>query len=206
MENQEAKKLAHTKTSPHRFPFTLVSHSRQSCHHQTMPGTIRVGCKVSSLIGRMLPLTRTQKRRSRQRFFGTVIKSCANQKWTVYWDEIDRCADHAYNNLRYESNSGMTLVGVNVDAILATKHLGSADNKVIDRFLATWHPPATPLPLAQNVQVLPQMQPSVVETVEEQSAETMETPTTIDLQPVTMHKHPQSPTQHQATRQIFQIF
>ena len=78
-------------------------------------------------------------------------------KWTVYWDEIDRCADHAYNNLRYESNSGMTLVGVNVDAILATKHLGSADNKVIDRFLATWHPPATPLPLAQNVQVLPQI-------------------------------------------------
>ena len=136
----------------------------------------------------MLPLTRTQKRRSRQRFFGTVIKSCANQKWTVYWDEIDRCADHAYNNLRYESNSGMTLVGVNVDAILATKHLGSADNKVIDRFLATWHPPATPLPLAQNVQVLPQTQPSVVETVEEQSTESMETPTTIDLQPVTMHQ------------------
>ena len=132
-----------------------------------MPGTIRVGCKVSSLIGPKLPLTGNQKRRTRQRFFGAVIKSCANQKWTVYWYEINCCADHAFNNLKYESSMGMRLDGVNVDSILATKHLGSGDNKVIDTFLSTWQPPATPHLLAQTAQTVPQTQASVVESVQQ---------------------------------------
>ena len=150
-----------------------------------MPGTIRVGCKVSGLIGPKLSLTGTQKRRTRQRFFGTVVKSCPNQKWTVYWHEIDRCADHSFNSLKYETNSGMNLSGVNIDSILSTKHLGAGDNKVIDTFLSTWQPPATPLPPAQTTQAVPQTQPSVVETTE---AESTVTAPTIDLQPITMHQ------------------
>ena len=145
----------------------LPSHSQCNRHHQTMPGTIRVGCKVSSLIGPKLPLSGTQKRRTRQRFFGTVVKSCENQKWTVYWNEIDRCADHSYSNLRYETSTGMNLEGVNIDSMLRTKHLGSAENRVIDMFLATWQPPATPLPPAPFVQTVPQTQPSVVETIDQ---------------------------------------
>ena len=140
--NLEApKKIALMKTSLDPISFDTILSAWWPSRHLTMPGTIRVGCKVSSLIGPKLPLTGNQKRRTRQRFFGTVIKSCANQKWTVYWYEIDRCADHAFNNLKYESSMGMRLDGVNVDSILATKHLGSGDNKVIDTFLSTYHPP-----------------------------------------------------------------
>ena len=148
-----------------------------------MPGTIRVGCKVSGLIGPKLPLTGAQKRRTRQRFFGTVLRSCENQKWTVYWHEIDRCADHSFNSLKYETSTGMNLSGVNVDSILNTKYLGAGDNKVIDTFLSTWQPPATPLPPAPTGQAAPQTQPSVVET-----AESTTTEPTIDLQPITMHQ------------------
>ena len=111
-----------TKNSTHKnFIWSsssrIISHAQHlSSWHWTMPGTIRVGCKVSGLIGPKLPLTGTQKRRTRQRFFGTVVKSCPNQKWTVYWHEIDRCADHSFNSLKYETNSGMNLSGVNMDS------------------------------------------------------------------------------------------
>ena len=112
---------------------------------EAMPSkAIRVGCKVSSLIGPMQPLSEGQKRRTRERFFGTVIKSADNQQWTVYWDRIDRCANHSYNSLKYEAEKGSGLDGVNIDTILKTKHLG--DSKAIEPFLSWWQPPATPLP------------------------------------------------------------
>ena len=82
---------------------------------------------------------------------------------------------------------GMRLDGVNVDSILATKHLGSGDNKVIDTFLSTWQPPATPHLLAQTTQTVPQTQASVVESVQ-QDNESSATPPTVDLQPITMHQ------------------
>ena len=148
-----------------------------------MPGTIRVGCKVSSLIGPKLPLTGTQKRRSRQRYFGTVIKSCENQKWTVYWNEIDRCADHPFNSLRFESSRGTSLDGIDLHSILASKHLGLGDPKVIESFLATWQPP---LPLEQAVQAVPLTQPSVEETNTDQGSTA--TRHTIGLQPITMQQ------------------
>ena len=144
---------------------------------------MRVGCKVSSLIGPKLPLTGTQKRRSRQRYFGTVIKSCENQKWTVYWNEIDRCADHPFNSLRFESSRGTSLDGIDLHSILASKHLGLGDPKVIESFLATWQPP---LPLEQAVQAVPLTQPSVEETNTDQGSTA--TRHTIDLQPITMQQ------------------
>ena len=81
----------------------------------------------------------------------------------------------------------MNLEGVNVESILQTKYLGIGDNKVIGMFLPTWQPPATPLPLAQDLQEGSQTQLSVVETTESTA-----TQSTIDLQPVTMYQ-PDSP-------------
>ena len=54
-------------------------------------------------------------------------------------------------------------------------------------FLATWQPPATRLPLAQDLQEVSQTQLSVVETTH-----SIATQSTIDLQPVTMYQ-PDSP-------------
>ena len=81
----------------------------------------------------------------------------------------------------------MNLEGVNVESILQTKYPGVGDNKVIDMFLATWQPPATPLPLTQDLQEVSQTQLSGVETTESTA-----TQSTIDLQPVTMYQ-PDSP-------------
>ena len=81
----------------------------------------------------------------------------------------------------------MNLEGVNIESILQTKYLGVGDNKVVDMFLATWQPPATPLPVAQDLQEVSQTQLSVVETTD-----SIATQSTIDLQPVTMYQ-PDSP-------------
>ena len=89
----------------------------------------------------------------------------------------------------------MNLEGVSVESILTTKHLGPADNRVIDEFLSTWQPPATPLPLAQTVQAAPQTQASVVETIEQQSTATEPT---VDLEPITMNQ-PGSPQDTNST-------
>ena len=79
----------------------------------------------------------------------------------------------------------MDLSDVNLQSILTTKHLGAGDSRVIDAFLSTWQPPATPLPLVHAVQRVPQTQPSVVETIDQDQSTV--TSTTVYLQPVTMH-------------------
>jgi hypothetical protein len=41
-------------------------------------------------------------RRSRRRLFGTIIKSAAEQYWTVYWEDINRFSDHSSPQLKIE--------------------------------------------------------------------------------------------------------
>ena len=117
-----------------------------------MPSSIRIGSRVSGLIGPLLPLYEGQKRRKRQRFFGIVIRSVANHSWTVYWPEIDRCADHSFNSLKHEGSNAMGIDGIDIEATMSSKYLGK-DQRAIDMFLEMWQPPATPLPEPNNATV-----------------------------------------------------
>ena len=112
-----------------------------------MPSAIRIGSHVSGLIGPFLPLSEGQQRRKRQRFFGIVIRSIANQYWTVYWPDVDRCADHSFKSLKYEGKENNSLGGIDLESILTNKHLGK-DQQLIDKFFEWWQLPATPLPTA----------------------------------------------------------
>ena len=101
-----------------------------------MPSSIRIGSQVSGLIGPLLPLSDGQKWRKRQRFFGIVIRSVATHTWTVYWPEIDKCADHSFNSLKYEGTNSTGIEGIDMDGPLSSKYLGK-DQRSIDLFLKT---------------------------------------------------------------------
>ena len=80
-----------------------------------MPSSIRIGSRVSGAVGPFLPNEASKDtsdfankktiRRRRQHFNGTIVGSAKDKKWTVYWDEIKKSADHSCAILKYISPS-----------------------------------------------------------------------------------------------------
>lgn len=66
-----------------------------------MPSSIRIGSRVSALIGPLQPLSEAQlqmdkrPKRKRERLFGTVFLSAPEHRLVVFWDRISRCSDHS---------------------------------------------------------------------------------------------------------------
>ncbi len=62
-------------------------------------------------------------RHARQRLKGVVMRSVSLRVWTVYWESIDRCADHTVTPLKY-GNKGPILEYLNVYLMLSSKYIG----------------------------------------------------------------------------------
>jgi Transposase IS4 len=106
-----------------------------------MPATIRIGSKVSALVGPFLELTDEQlhqvsrPRRSRQRLFGTIIKSAPEQRWTVYWEDINRFSDHSSAQLKIESKTSNFSVDTNkIEELLTTPGMHLKTTNELDKF------------------------------------------------------------------------
>ena len=114
-----------------------------------MPSNIRIGCRVSGLVGPKVAKADGQQRRtSRQRFHGTVLRSQPDQKWTVLWDEITRVADHPSGSLKFESNPtshSTGLEGLNLEVLYNDFYLGN--QKGIDNFMRNRSLRAVPIPV-----------------------------------------------------------
>jgi hypothetical protein len=110
-----------------------------------MPSIIRVGCRVSGLVGPLQELQNGQRRRTRMRFFGVVVRSVPEQKWTVYWEAIQRVADHGFAVLKFESRPPADggLVGLNIEQLM-NDTMYIRDQQGIDDYLKTWQPPRLP--------------------------------------------------------------
>ena len=103
-----------------------------------MPSVIRVGCRVTGLVGPFLSLTPGAKRRTRQRFTGTVIGSSPDQQWMVKWDDIGKVANHPHGKLRFLAPAlPNALKNVDLEA-LRTGPDFVKNQAGIDAYLSTW--------------------------------------------------------------------
>ena len=61
-----------------------------------IPSQIQIGSKVSACVGPLQDIAQEdkekRKKRSKRCLFVTVVRSSADQKWTVYWDDISRAS------------------------------------------------------------------------------------------------------------------
>ena len=88
-----------------------------------MVSTLRVGCRVQGAVGPFndrLPGERCQRR---AKWTGTIIASASEQRWTVLWDEIEKCFDHRPRTLSLLSSQELS-TSVDVEAVLQNSHLG----------------------------------------------------------------------------------
>ena len=97
------------------------------------PSRVVLGSRVSGLVGPFVHQP-GRTRRSRARFTGLVLRSVEGPKWTVYWESINKCADHAPKCLRVEDKQvSNALANIDVDDVIRTTHVG--DQRGIDRVL-----------------------------------------------------------------------
>lgn len=101
-----------------------------------MPSSIRLGCRVNALVEKFQPLIPGKRRRVRERFSGTVIKSIADKVWCVFWDDIGKCANHLTGSLKFQQAGGSGtnyFANINIPIVLAEHNIG--DQRGIDCFL-----------------------------------------------------------------------
>ena len=113
-----------------------------------MPSNIRVGCRVSGLVGPKVQRVDGQQRSTRQRFHGTVLRSQPDQKWTVLWDEITRVADHPSGSLKFEHNPANHTTGLEgLDLEVLYKDFNLENQKGMDSFMRNRTQRAVPNPI-----------------------------------------------------------
>ena len=117
-----------------------------------MPSLIRIGCRVTGLVGPLQPVIPgdVRKKRKRERFVGTVIGSCPDKNWMVRWDNIGKVAIHHGAKLAFLSPAPENaLEGIDLEAARAgTDFVGS--QKGIDEYLKTWTPVTNPSTISTN--------------------------------------------------------
>ena len=121
-----------------------------------MPASvIRIGCRVSGLVGPFLPLVPGKSRRSRARLSGTVITSLPDKGWRVYWDGVNKSADHPNTNLKFvRASVGDQLTNLDLESIMTNDYV--IDQRGLDCHMAarptipaTTATVPTPLPIQQ---------------------------------------------------------
>ncbi len=88
-----------------------------------MPSVLRIGCKVSAAVGPFKELQPGARRRTRENFTGTIIKSDENRQFTVYWYNFNKAATHSSNSLRFESNGEQNIGSSEILSILANHYV-----------------------------------------------------------------------------------
>ena len=107
-----------------------------------MPSQIRIGSKVSACVGPLQDISQAEKdkrkKRSCQCLFGTVVQSSADQKWTVYWEDIGRASFASSSLLKDEGWQANIDLG-KINAILdSDSSLVFKSQKEMDVFLEGW--------------------------------------------------------------------
>ena len=88
-----------------------------------MVSTLRVGCRVQAAIGHLTDRRPGERRRRRAKWTGTIIASAPDQKWTVFWEQINKAFDHTPRTLSLIATQPLPS-SLDVDAILRNNHLG----------------------------------------------------------------------------------
>jgi hypothetical protein len=103
-----------------------------------MPSQICIGCRVSGAVGPYLPICPERQReggrqrRSRSRYHGGVVRSFAEKKWTVYWEEVEKATDHSSQALKFEKKAPTEgLAGLDLESILNENYV--QDLKGLDK-------------------------------------------------------------------------
>ena len=124
-----------------------------------MPSQIRIGSKVSACVGPLQDISQAEKdkrkKRSCQRLFGTVVQSSADQKWTVYWEDIGRASFSSSSLLKDEGQQANIDLG-KINAILdSDSSLVFKSQKEMDVFFGRLNVSPTPIIHQANRELQP---------------------------------------------------
>jgi hypothetical protein len=108
-------KLSHTP------PFR---HCRRS-QFPNMLSQIRIGCRVSAAVGPYIPISLEQQR------------AFAEKQWTVYWEEVQKAADHFGQSLKFERKATAQGLAGLLDLESILNHNYVKDLTGLDRAWAT---------------------------------------------------------------------